>query len=197
MEKELPYNEKELVLLIANNDERAFELLIAKYSSILYGHVLSYLKNPAQAEEITQDIFLNIWNLRASLPQIDNFHAYLLRAARNRTISAFRKKMTEDSASEFGELDSGYSTPSESLEYRELSATILTAIDQLPPRRKEVFRMSRIEGKSHEEIAEALSISRSAVNQHIIEALVFLRTHLRNSLPVSILISTILAESIR
>lgn len=196
MDRDPLYNEKELLRQIANDDERAFELLIAQYSSVLYGHVLSYLKDPGRAEEITQDIFLSIWNLRAQLPAVDHFRAYLFRAARNRTISAFRTQLAHTVSTEELEIESSYSTPAEKIEYEELTAAVLHALDKLPPRRKEIFLLSRQQGKTHEEIARSLSISRSAVNQHIIEALIFLRTHLRHTLPVGVLIVSVLSPSL-
>lgn len=190
------YNERELLLQIANDDERAFESLIAHYSSILYGHVLSYLKDPGRAEEITQDIFLNIWNLRAQLPAVEHFRAYLFRAARNRTISAFRTQLAHTVSAEALEIESPYSTPAEQIEYEELTAAVLNALEKLPTRRKEIFLLSRQQGKTHEEIARSLSISRSAVNQHIIEALIFLRTHLRHTLPAGVLIVNVLSSGL-
>ena len=131
--------------------------------------------------------------MRAQLPAVDHFRAYLFRAARNRTISAFRSQLAQTVSADELEIESPYATPAEKIEYQELSAAILLALDKLPARRKEIFLLSRQQGKTHEEIARSLSISRSAVNQHIIEALIFLRTHLRHSLPAGVLIVNVLS----
>jgi RNA polymerase sigma-70 factor (ECF subfamily) len=68
------------------------------------------------------------------------------------------------------------------MEYRQLSDALRRGIDQLPARRKEIFLMSRFDGKTYDEIASHLDISKSAVNKNIVEALVFLRTFLRNEM---------------
>lgn len=67
--------------------------------------------------------------------------------------------------------------PDKQLQYKESYNKILQLIEQLPPARKKVFTMSRLEGKSYEEIAALLGISRNGVKDHIVKALNFLRTH--------------------
>ena len=179
MENDCLNNEKEILARVAKGDQKAFELLIDEYSTTIYKHVLTYLKNVSRAEEITQDIFMSVWLHRADLPSIDNFAGYLFVMTRNRTNSAFREKLLKTDEPK-DELESNWLNPARALEYRQLSEVLREGIDLLPPRRKEVFAMSRFEGKSYDEIAGALEISRSGVNKHIIEALLFLRTYLAN-----------------
>jgi RNA polymerase sigma-70 factor (family 1) len=174
-------NEKEILTRIAEGDQKAFALLIDQYSATVYKHVLTYLKNALRAEEITQDIFMNVWKHRSELPAINNFAGYLFVLTRNRTNSAFREKLLAVNEPK-DELESNWLNPANALEYRELSETLRKAIELLPPRRKEVFTRSRFESKSYEEIAIELGISKSAVNKHIIEALVFLRTYMASEL---------------
>jgi RNA polymerase sigma-70 factor (ECF subfamily) len=135
------------------------------------------LKNTSRAEELTQDIFLTIWLHRVELPSIENFAGYLFVITRNRTTSAFREKLLRTDEPK-DELESNWLNPAHALEYRQLSEALRQGIDLLPPRRKEIFNMSRFEGKTYDEIADSMGISKSAVNKHIIEALLFLRTHL-------------------
>lgn len=187
------HNEPELLKQIAQGDERAFALLVEGYGASIYAHVLTYIKDATRSEEITQDIFLNVWNHRQELPSIQNFRGYLYVLTRNRTISAFREKIIRYEEAEKDQLQAGLN-PAGLMEYRQLSDTLQRGIGQLPARRKEVFIMSRFDGMTYEEIANHLNISKSAVNKHIIEALVFLRTFLRNE--TTCLLSVLLAASL-
>jgi len=175
------HNEQASLKKIAEGDQRAFATLVELYSATIYVHVLMYIKNAARAEEITQDIFMSVWNHRHELPSIENFRGYLYILTRNRTISALREKIIRYEETEKDELQSGLN-PEGVLEYRQLSESLQRGIEQLPPRRREIFMMSRFDGKTYDQIAHHLNISKSAVNKHIIEALVFLRTFLRNEI---------------
>ncbi|GAA0525410.1 RNA polymerase sigma-70 factor [Chitinophaga japonensis] len=171
-------NQKELLCRIAAGDQRAFSLLVDTYASAIYAHVLTYIKEPALSEEITQDIFLKIWHLRSSLPGIDNFPGYLHVMTRNRTISELRKALGREGTAEVTDT-ADLLTPSLQLEYRQLSDILLRGIELLPPRRRQVFRMSRFEGMSYERIAGELGISKGTVNEHMVQALLFLRSYLK------------------
>jgi RNA polymerase sigma-70 factor (ECF subfamily) len=182
------HNEKEILFLVSKGDEHAFSKIVKYYSAIIYTHALTYIKNAVQAEEITQDIFLSLWQRREELNHISNFQGYLYAMVRNRTISEFRKKILELNSKPVDELESLSPGPADSVEMRELLEILMRGIQKLPTRRKQVFTMSRFDGMSYNEIAKNLGISKSSVNQHIVEALVFLRTYLRNQMAVLALI---------
>lgn len=181
MESDCVYNEQDILARVAAGDQRAFTQVVEQYTATIYAHVLTYIKNAFRAEEITQDIFVNVWKHRTELPGIANFSGYLYVITRNRSISAFREKIFSPEP-EKDELETDGLNPAGALEFRQFSETVMRGIALLPPRRKQVFSMSRFEGMSYEEIARRLEISKSAVNQHIVEALLFLRTFLRNQM---------------
>lgn len=174
------YNEQDTLVRVAQGDQRAFVLLVEQHTPAVYSHVLTYIKNASRAEEITQDIFMKLWKHREELPAVTNFKGYLYVVTRNSTMSAFRERIFRWDHADKDELEAAGLDPAGALELRQLSETLAKGIELLPPRRKQVFIMSRSEGLSYEEIALQLGISKSAVNQHIVEALVFLRTYLRN-----------------
>ncbi len=185
MLREESYNEKDLLFRIAAGDEQSFAVLFNRYWSQVYVHVLSYVKNVPLAEDITQDIFFGIWTHRQKLPEIQVFEYYLRTITRHRTISELRKKLhqfdqePEERIPEFS-FSNVPDSPADQLDRKQAAETVQKAIDLLPPRRKQVFQMSRQEGLSHAEIADRLQISKATVNEHIGEALVFLRTYLAN-----------------
>lgn len=180
MQNDCLYNEQEILFQVAGGDQRAFTLLVEQHTATIYAHVLTYIKNAFRAEEIVQDVFMNVWKHRAELPSITNFPGYLYVMTRNRTISAFREKIFNPGEPEKDELEADELNPAGALELRQLSETLQQGIALLPPRRKQVFAMSRFDGMSYDAIAKELGVSKSAVNQHIVEALLFLRTYLRD-----------------
>lgn len=188
------YNEQEVLSRVAEGDQRAFKLLVEKYSATIYAHALMYLKNASRAEEITQDVFVNVWKHRTELPSITNFPGYIYVITRNRTHSAFRERMLKLEEAEKDELETNWLNPAGELELRQLSETLNRGINLLPPRRKQVFTMSRFEAKSYDEIAHELGVSKSAVNKHIIEALIYLRTYLRNQMGPLIITSLFISR---
>ena len=191
--QDILHNERELLCQVAAGEQQAFATLVAAYSSRIYAHVLTYIKNAPLSEEITQDIFLQIWHHREDLPGIVNFPGYLHIVTRNRTISELRKKLErlDGSAAEDAEKDT--LTPLLQLEYRQLSDVLLRGIELLPPRRKQVFRMSRFEGMSYDRIANELGISKGTVNEHMVQALLFLRSYLKSHMGTVLSLSFLLS----
>jgi RNA polymerase sigma-70 factor (ECF subfamily) len=124
---------------------------------------------------------LKIWAARTDLPTIGNFSAYLFIITRNEVLSLLRKG-SRHTVEPFESLEEELWLPDKQLQHKEVYAAVLKAIELLPPARQNVFRMSRMDGRSYEEIAAALNISRNGVKDHIVKALVFLRQHLRQHL---------------
>jgi RNA polymerase sigma-70 factor (ECF subfamily) len=171
--------EHSLLERIAHGDQAAFAQIVDKYTNIIYPYLLYWLKRTHEAEELTQDIFLRLWRNRAKLPHLENFPGYVFVVTRNRANSALKAQLLGSEEINDDRLSSLLTDPSRSLENKELAAILDEGIDALPPRRREVFLLSRLEEQTYEAIAERLGISRSAVRQHIVEALVFLRHYLK------------------
>lgn len=170
-------NEKNLLLQIAEGDEKAFTRLFRSYWNKVYTQALTYLKSSHRAQEITQDIFVKIWSSKEKLPAVESFSNYLFILSRNEIISALRRKekiFTDPTDA----LLQGSLIPDQQLQFKETNERVLKAIDQLPPARKIVFKLSRLEGRSYEQIGKELNISRNGVKDHIVKALNFLRTNL-------------------
>ncbi|HVK49795.1 MAG TPA: RNA polymerase sigma-70 factor [Pseudobacter sp.] len=165
--------------LIAAGDTVAFHRLVDEYWKKVYGHAMSYMKSPRNAQELTQDVFVKLWQQRAQLTDIEHFKSYLFILSRNQIISAIRKKLRETTLDEDFDIPEDLSQPDRQLQYKEVVQWINKGIEALPPMRQQVFRMSRMQGMTHEEIAEQLGIARNTVKQHIVLALNSLREYLR------------------
>jgi RNA polymerase sigma-70 factor (family 1) len=167
----------ECLYKVSQGNQAAFAQLLRKFWNKVYTQAITYLKDPSLAQEITQDVFVKLWSLRSTLPALENFSNYLFIVSRNEIISALRKK-AQVSVNPRLDMEANLMLPDEQLQYKEFHHRLLQAIEELPPVRKRVFRMSRLEGCTYEDIAKELGISRNGVKDHIVKALNFLRTRL-------------------
>jgi len=170
------HNERELLQQIAQGDKPAFKQLVDAYWKTVYGHALAYSKSVHLAEELTQDTFIAVWMNRDKLPSVINFPGYLYIIVRNKLLTAIRQRLSTTPV-ENTPLEEAHWRPDTQMEYRQVYDILMKGIGELPPVRKKVFMMSRLEGKSYEEIGIALQISRNTVKEHIARALNFLRSY--------------------
>lgn len=182
MESYSTYSLGVLVRLVADGDELAFTVVVNRLWRNCYFHALTYTHNPQRAEEVTQDIFLQVWKYRAKLPEVADFDHWFKVVARNKIISALRGKLQEiaglDSVGEATTIEP-LLVPDLQTEYRESYQILLKGIELMPEKRREVFKLSRLEGKSNQEIAEQLNIHPVTVSQYLAKSLAFLKTYLQ------------------
>jgi RNA polymerase sigma-70 factor (ECF subfamily) len=129
------------------------------------------------SKDLAQDIFLKLWDLRSKLPAIKNFSGYLYTITRNLVHDHLRTHVFRESNKEFLIAyfsDNGYS-PQDQLEQKQLGDILDEAINNLPPKLRQVFTLSRFEGLSHEEIGRQLHISPLSSKTYMTRALIVLR----------------------
>ena len=179
MESPTAYDEKDLLARVANGDQEAFARLVDAYRNKVFSHALTFTKSIPEAEELTQDIFLKVWNNRHRLPEIGQFKNYLFILGRNQLVSAIRKKVMDTSAAQSDDIPDDILLPDRQYELKETYRSIMEGIERLTPQQKAVFTLSRLEQLSYEEIGERLGISKRTVKFHLVLALNFLREFLR------------------
>ena len=171
------HNERELLLLMAKGDEKAFRLLFNHYWNHIYSIAFAFTKSMVLSEEIVQDVFLKIWLKRELLTPIKNFKGYLFTVARNHIYNELRKKSCEQSFVEhleeyFIEISS---IPEQQLFLKEAQSLIDEAVSQLPMQQRTVYELSRKDGLDHAQIADKLGISKLTVKSHMNKALHMIR----------------------
>jgi RNA polymerase sigma-70 factor (family 1) len=186
VKSEHTYSDHQLLLFAAAGDEQAFAQLFLRSKDKLYTYLIRLHASPQQTEDTIQDIFFNLWKSREKLMMIDNFDAYLFQAAHNQIINVFKKIAKERLAL----MNISVNAMSSDDEYdaiidaQHLSQMVSSILQKLPQRQRLVFEMSRIEGLKHEEIAHKLQISPSTVNNHITQALKFIREQFQKNTPL-------------
>lgn len=168
--------EREILALIARGDRRAFDWLFVQHQPRLVNFLTQLTGNPEVAADMSQDIFLDIWKNRSRLDGVNNFQAYLFRIARNTAYNYFDRLAVNDRFVN----ESKYTTESaqaegEYLFARQLMALIRKTADEMPPKRRKIFLMSRFLGFSNSEIADMLGIDKRTVENHITNALATIR----------------------
>ncbi|MGN6420562.1 MAG: RNA polymerase sigma factor [Pseudobacter sp.] len=179
---------------IAEGDQDAFNQMVRRYTPTIYPFLLNWVKNAHRAEDLTQDVFIRLWDKREKLATVENFGGYLYVTTRNIANAALNMDIAGMEEIQADKLYHLLSSPSPPIEMKELAIILDKGIQQLPPRRKEVFLLSRMEGMTYDAIATQLTISRSAVRQHIVESLVFLRHYLKKH--ADVIVSLLLMVSL-
>ena len=170
-------------------DEQAFERLFRDQYPILCGYAKKYLDDVDQAEEVVQDMFFNFWQKRKKLEVNISLEAYLFRSVRNSCLNYLKhlKVREEHKLATNHEIRAKELQVHDNVVALELQGRIDDAIDQLPPERKKIFKMSRYEELKYREIAEKLNLSVKTVEVQMSKALKFLRLHLSEYLSLFVL----------
>lgn len=184
-------NNKLLVIELIEGNEKAFSELFNMFYNDVYAYSLSMLKNEVLAEEIVQDVFLNIWLHRDRLNPDLSFKSYVFTITRNLTFNLISKVANSHKLKEevFYTSQKSYNPIEDSLAEADYDAIKNKAIEQLPPKRRAIFEMSRNEEMSYEEISKELNISVSTVKGQMSKALAEIRTFLETHGNVALLIS--------
>jgi len=180
----------ELILLIQKDDRVAFYILYERYCRRLHGFVLRYIKQKEDAEEIVQEVFVKIWESRNKIDAYSSFEAFLFTVAYNTTISLLRKRITEEKYLKHIQSlqQPGITTDLiDEIHFNELNDQVQTLLNELTPRQKEIFQLSREEGLTHDEIAKRLDISVNTVKKHMSNTLSFLKSRIDNTMAVNLL----------
>ena len=169
--------EKELISQVAGGSHIAFRKIFDQYFDRIYGVAYSLVKSPMIAEDMTQDVFLKIWEKREMLTDVQRFDAYLFRVARNHILNELRNKVKEQDFSEYllNFFRETADNPEQHIIFTELEDVVSRAVEHLPPQQREIYRLSREGGLKQEEIAEKLQISVNTIKQHMNRALKFIR----------------------
>jgi RNA polymerase sigma-70 factor (ECF subfamily) len=170
----------QLLEQVKGSDVEAFRRLFERYQPILFRQVFFQTSETDQAHDIVQQTFISVWEHRRSIRSHLSFLAYILRISRNLIYDAVKHRKIRDRINVTlpppakSELDD----PAEALLLAVLQEKITSLINDLPRKCREIFLLSRFEGKTNQEIADSLQLSVRTVEHQISNALKVLRKHL-------------------
>ena len=170
---------------LARSDRDAYEAVFRSLHAALYRYAVRLTRDDAAAQDIVQDVFVSLWQMRARLDPSRSLEALLYRMARNQAYNRNRNRQSRSSKHESihyeRATDQALERPDEQFEGQALYDRLYRWIDQLPARQREALLLSRHEGLSHSEIGDVMDISPRTVNNHIVAALKYLREQLETS----------------
>jgi RNA polymerase sigma-70 factor (family 1) len=168
----IPYNEQQLLNGLQQGDQECFERLYHLYSERLFVNLLKLVKHAETAEEILQDIFIQVWEKRSTIEIHTSVRAYLFRIGENKVYDFYRKARRDKLlyANVKATATEQYTHIEESLLFRENEQLLQAAVAALPPQRRQVFELCKLKGLSYEQVSSQLGISTSTINDHIVKA---------------------------
>lgn len=162
----------------ANHNYEAFiEQLFRAHYAALCRTVYPIVRDQDTAEDIVQDVFMKIWRNQTNLDTEQSVKAYLFRAAINTALNFLEKNRRTTPWDDAWADQYGANSTEENIAYQETEQKVARALEQLPPKCKVVFSLSRFEEMSYAEIAQHLSISVKAVEKHMGKALQIMRQY--------------------
>lgn len=179
--------EHEWLLEIANGNEQAFAALFRRYTPKLMPFLVKLTRNEHVAREMYQETFLRLWMNRVELAQVAQPAAWIYRIASNVSLTYLRTQSNRQRLLRKIEPVEAVDSTSLSLDSKELRLIIRNAVDSLPEKRREVYRLSREEGLSHQQIADRLNISVNTVKVQIGLSLRFIQGVIQRQAGLSIL----------
>ncbi|MBS1606313.1 MAG: sigma-70 family RNA polymerase sigma factor [Bacteroidetes bacterium] len=194
MSSEGIHNEKQLLLQIAHGDRDAFRILYGAYFSKVQQYVALFEPSRISQDELTQDVFVRVWEKRARLAGVESFKGYLFLVTRNVVFNFIRALKVRQRVQQ---LDDSVQVASNELEhellFKQYYRIAIEAMDKLPPGRRKILKMSIDDGFSLDEIAGELNITRAGVKKQLYAATAFVRQYLKDHGEITLLLFVFLS----
>lgn len=163
-----------LVQEIKNNNEKAFESVFKKYFSVLTMYAKKYVMDFDVAKDITQDTFIKFYEKREDIEIHTSLKSFLYTSVRNKCLDHIKLNKIRDQHKDQIKYQASISSEDEDAEHikrTELQEKIYKILKTLPTKNQKIFMMSRIQGKTNQEIADELGLTKRTVETHISNAL--------------------------
>ena len=181
-------SEKLLLEKLKKGDSSAFEALFNRYKERLYWFILRFAKNEEISLDIMHDVMLKLWEGRSKLDTNANFSAYLHTISKNHVFNFLKQAARRETilSDILHDIELHTNTLEQDYYFMEYKKIAYEAVDQLPPRRKQVFQSCKLDGMSYDETATSLGISRNAVKDHMVKASKFIKYYFHKHAQVSL-----------
>lgn len=178
------HDDHTLLARIREGDEAAFSFFYEQHWTVIHRFVMKYLKCEDLSNDITQDIFIRLWEGRADLPEISSLKSYLFIVARNAAFNVLKKASVQENLKEkivLAAVASRNTTEDDMLSLEYLNH-LKRVVETLPAQTQKIFTLCREEEKSYQEVSQILGISKDAVKKHMVRSMKTLRLSIQNGL---------------
>jgi RNA polymerase sigma-70 factor (ECF subfamily) len=182
-------NEKELILRLRLGEEPAFKELVENYQDRVYYSVLNILQNADEAEDATQETFIQVYESINGFKEQSSLATWIYRIAIRKALEKIRKRKNRQRLhsivpwwmpSEEKSIDAAYLNPGINNENKEKATLIFKAISELPHNQRVAFTLIRVQGMKHEEVSEIMQLSIKAIESLLSRAKENLKNKLTN-----------------
>ena len=165
----------DLIKRLKNRDESAFKQLVNEYKDQVYNTCLGFLRNPHDAEDIAQEVFIQVYDSVKDFREDAALSTWMYRIAVSKSLELIRYRKRKKRSGFFQAIssvfyepdeetdESGYMHPGIQLENKERAAVLFREIEQLPERQRVAFTLQKVEGLSYQEVADIMELSIPAV----------------------------------
>ncbi len=177
---DVQHDDQHILNQIRENQSQGLQQLFEKYYHFL-ARTASYITQDKEvAEDLSQEVFVKIWEGRYTLGQVENVKAYLTRMVKNSALDHIKAvRSTSSKLAQFLYFEDHITEPAEP-QTEDLKREIASALSKLPPKCRLIFSMNRFEGLTNEEIASYFDISKRTVETQVSKALKLLRSELKH-----------------
>lgn len=188
----------ELVQGLRQDSVQAFDSLYWKYHQAVYRNILKFTKEAVIAEDILQEVFIKLWEKRKDIDEHQSIAGWLFVISFNLSVNHTRKKLRENNLHKLLRSTDDLQllaphTPGSPDLYEEQYRILSKAIEQLSPQKRKIITLCKLEGKTYEEAAGELGITRHTVKEHLSAAMVNLNDYVRKNPEYTYLLALLLS----
>lgn len=179
----LDTDEKDLLIRLRKGNEEAFETIYRLYRLPIYANILRMVQDEAAADDLLQEVFLRIWENRHCIDPEKSFRGYLFTCSRFLVLNFLRRTSIEKQVGNYLSRNHSeiYRHIEEGIFDRETDVFLQQTIAKLPPKRRKIYTLCKIQEMSYQEVATTLGISRTTVQDHMVKAHRFIRNRLSDA----------------
>jgi RNA polymerase sigma-70 factor, ECF subfamily len=164
-------SEEALVLAIASGDKQALQVLFARHNVRVYRFILRFLNDETSAEDLVSEVFLDLWRQAERFERRCQVSTWLLAIARNKALSALRRRSTEELDEEVAEfIEDPSDTPEVAMQNRQRAGILSDCLKQLSPAHREIIDLVYYHEKSVDEVADIIGVPQNTVKTRMFYA---------------------------
>lgn len=163
---------------IRKREERIFKQLFESYFKKMTLFAEYFLLDRDEAEDIAQEVFVDLWNNASTFPEVSNLKSYLFTQVRNRSLNRLKHLHVEDNYRQWLLEAQAYAEIPDVEIDQEILKKVYSVIEELPNQSKTIFKRCVLDGKKYKEVAEEMNISVNTVNTQMKRAYKFIRSRL-------------------